>query len=115
MVQNVPKEILHFLRNSLPSYMIPKEIIFKEMFPHTPSGKIDSALLRKEAYTVLHETHSVHQDGARPWQVANIMDTKTDLVFGLTGNQILVKVSPDKRRRGLYSLNFISDFIRKPL
>jgi len=50
--------------------------------------------------------------------------TKTDLVFGFTGNQILVKVSPDKRRRGLspdtkrrglYSLNFISDFIRKPL
>ncbi|TDE65368.1 MAG: hypothetical protein D8M57_08420 [Candidatus Scalindua sp. AMX11] len=41
--------------------------------------------------------------------------TKTDLVFGFNGNQILVKVSPDKRRRGLYSLNFVSDFVRKPL
>jgi len=26
-----------------------------------------------------------------------------------------LQLSPDKRRRGLYSLNFISDFIRKPL
>ncbi|MDR4498471.1 MAG: acyl-CoA ligase (AMP-forming), exosortase A system-associated [Candidatus Scalindua sp.] len=51
------REILHFLRNSLPSYMIPGEIIFKERVPHTPSGKIDRALLRKEAYTFLHETH----------------------------------------------------------
>ena len=33
--------------------------------------------------------------------------TKTDLVFGFTGNQILVMVSPDKRRRELYMSLFI--------
>ncbi|MDR4504287.1 MAG: AMP-binding protein [Candidatus Scalindua sp.] len=43
------KEIVHFLRGTIPSYMIPGEILFRETIPCTPNGKIDRALLRKEA------------------------------------------------------------------
>ncbi|MFQ5964667.1 MAG: acyl-CoA ligase (AMP-forming), exosortase A system-associated [Candidatus Scalinduaceae bacterium] len=42
-------EILQFLRNNIPSYMMPREIVFKESIPISPNGKIDKSSLKKEA------------------------------------------------------------------
>lgn len=62
------KEIVHFLRGMIPSYMIPGEILFKEMIPYTPNGKIDRALLRKEASQYMKEHRSVYLDSSRTVQ-----------------------------------------------
>ncbi|GJQ60338.1 MAG: acyl-CoA ligase (AMP-forming), exosortase A system-associated [Candidatus Scalindua sp. AMX11] len=59
------KEVVHFLRGTIPSYMIPREILFKETIPHTPNGKIDRALLRKEASWYVKEQRSACSDDSR--------------------------------------------------
>ena len=60
------KEIVHFLRGTIPSYMIPGEILFRETIPCTPNGKIDRALLRKEASQFcMKGPLSVYTDGFR--------------------------------------------------
>ncbi|MBQ3124878.1 MAG: amino acid adenylation domain-containing protein [Clostridia bacterium] len=39
------------LKKVLPAYMIPQKIVSMESFPHTPSGKIDRQLLKKQYIT----------------------------------------------------------------
>lgn len=39
------------LKKVLPAYMIPQKIVSMQSFPHTPSGKIDRQLLKKEYIT----------------------------------------------------------------
>ena len=45
--QIVPRKFSAELKKRLPSYMVPQKIIAINSFPHTPSGKIDRQLLKK--------------------------------------------------------------------
>lgn len=44
----IPRKFNMELKKHLPSYMIPQKIISMSSFPHTPSGKIDRQLLKKQ-------------------------------------------------------------------
>lgn len=41
------QQVIEYLRKKIPSYMIPKKIIFVDAFPLNQSGKIDSSKLKK--------------------------------------------------------------------
>jgi len=55
-------------------------------------------------FIFIFDYHKIQQVILKPIWFSVLLETKSWL-----------QLSPDKRRRGLYSLNFISDFIRKPL
>lgn len=50
-IEIVQRKFNMALKKVLPSYMIPQKIISMKAFPHTPSGKIDRQLLKKNYMT----------------------------------------------------------------
>ena len=46
--QTTTQELLHFLAQRLPSYMVPSKIVLVNSFPRTPSGKIQLAALEEK-------------------------------------------------------------------
>ena len=47
----VPRKFNMALKKTLPAYMIPQRLVTLNSFQHTPSGKIDRQLLKKEYIT----------------------------------------------------------------
>lgn len=50
---NIP-DIIEFLKNKLPEYMIPYKFLKKDILPKTSSGKIDRVLLAKQSLSLIN-------------------------------------------------------------
>ncbi|WP_372366521.1 amino acid adenylation domain-containing protein [Candidatus Uabimicrobium sp. HlEnr_7] len=51
--QQIKQQIIAFLNQKLPRYMVPQKFIFLQELPHTPNGKVDRKALRESQFTDL--------------------------------------------------------------
>lgn len=55
-------DLRHYLRNALPSYMVPNYFVKMEEFPYTPNGKIDKKALPLPNKATIHEEELEQND-----------------------------------------------------
>lgn len=105
--KTLKENYFHFLKNRIPNYMIPKQIVFLEKFPLTPNGKIDKKSLSNRYHAsnknIIHSySKSINQE--------NLIDIWRDVLevedidingsfFDLGGNSLLVSVIMRKIER----------------
>ncbi|MBJ9978491.1 amino acid adenylation domain-containing protein [Pseudomonas sp. S75] len=93
---------------SLPSYMVPKEIILIDRVPLTGNGKVDRQMLARRYDSVLTSTSQVSDDHF----TARENSTARDIARMVAGVLALDSVEPDENllEKGMTSLEFIRVF-----
>jgi len=121
--QIVAIELLQFLRNKLPQYMIPAAVIFLDGFPTTPSGKVDRRLLPAPEEATLQNVRQASEPGteleislSRVWQdLLHRKDIGLDAnFFDVGGHSLLLVRLHDRLRREVNPELAIVDLFHYP-
>jgi amino acid adenylation domain-containing protein len=93
---------------TLPSYMVPKEIILIDQLPLTGNGKVDRQMLARQYDSVLAGASAVAADNA----VASMSSTARNIAQMVAGILSLDSVEPEENllEKGMTSLEFIRVF-----
>ncbi|MBK5304161.1 MULTISPECIES: non-ribosomal peptide synthetase [Gammaproteobacteria] len=93
---------------TLPSYMVPKEIVLIDQLPLTGNGKVDRQMLARKYDSVLASATVVSDDNAP----ASVSSTARDIAQMVAGILALDSVEPEENllEKGMTSLEFIRVF-----
>ena len=104
------KQLLSYLRESLPEYMVPQNLVLISKMPHTPNGKIDRKRLpkpqieRDRTRTFVAPRNSKEETLARIWrEILHLPQVSIDeKFFELGGDSIMsIQVIARTRQEGL--------------
>ena len=99
------EQLRHFLKETLPHYMIPAHFVFLEQFPLTPNGKINRRALPAPSLELQHSTsnyvaprNELEQKLVRVWQEVLGLESIgiKDNFFHLGGHSLLAVVLSSK-------------------